>query len=451
MRRFATVLAVLVAACVAPMAGETEAAQTAADAFDGDEMTIPFALEPLATAGPFGIQTDRPVTVDVVQEGSANLRLSLAAGQQAAEGIQPSVVAPASGQALAIRIENLAVDEVAVGILRVRMAAVTPKPQPLVPGELVETVAASPHPYDNSTDQTWTVTVPPGAARLRMHFARIETESCCDHVSVLDGGGEVIETYQGDYPTGTWTNWIEGDSAYVRLAADGSQVGWGFEVDRVEYLGGTPAQTADLVIESAHPYANGMAQRWAVSAAPGAEQMRIHFAAIRTESCCDRVAVLDGQERPVHEYQGDLSGGAWTSWIPGDTAFVELTTDGTQGEYGFAIDRIEFVGGSPILSQAMSIGSPHPYGSDANQSVRVVAPPGAHQMRIHFEQIATEANVDLVTVTDSEGNARAVYSGDSQLDVTTAWLPGDQATVTLTSDGSVASFGYQIDRIDYAY
>jgi hypothetical protein len=106
----------------------------------------------------------------------------------------------------------------------------TPTPSPTVSPCLVE----SAHPYANDTNQIWTVTNPdPTAIYSRMHFARLETESCCDFVIIKDSNGNEIQRLTGDYPSGVWSNAVPGRNLQVQLITDYSITAWGFCLDQV--------------------------------------------------------------------------------------------------------------------------------------------------------------------------------------------------------------------------
>jgi hypothetical protein len=96
------------------------------------------------------------------------------------------------------------------------------------------TLAESQHPYLNSTDQTWTINNPdPGAVSSYIHFTRVETEASFDYIYIMDGPGTVIQTLNGNYPNGLWSNKVNGAVVKVRLTTDSSMTYWGFQVDAI--------------------------------------------------------------------------------------------------------------------------------------------------------------------------------------------------------------------------
>ncbi len=90
----------------------------------------------------------------------------------------------------------------------------------------------SPHPYSDGYDHTWTVQRA-GATRMRVHFAYVDTEPCCDAVQVIDGLGTVVGEYRGYALPAFWSEWVVGDTLQIRLFTDYSVTADGFVVDQV--------------------------------------------------------------------------------------------------------------------------------------------------------------------------------------------------------------------------
>jgi hypothetical protein len=107
-------------------------------------------------------------------------------------------------------------------------------PPPAVPGA-VRTWAMqweSSHPYAREVDIRRTFRVP-GASRVRVHFARLDTEAGYDVVSVSGAGAR--ERHSGALGELT-TGWFYGDEVTVRLQSDESVDGWGFLLDAVDWV-----------------------------------------------------------------------------------------------------------------------------------------------------------------------------------------------------------------------
>ncbi len=113
-------------------------------------------------------------------------------------------------------------------------------------GALVLPVALeSAHPYRNNFQRTWALdlaVLPSCASAARLHFSMLRTEAGYDFVTVAPGGGEPVQSFDGEHDD-TWTSWFELDdrSVDVRLTTDGSVTRHGFVIDRVEWQG-TPQQ-----------------------------------------------------------------------------------------------------------------------------------------------------------------------------------------------------------------
>lgn len=104
----------------------------------------------------------------------------------------------------------------------------------------------SAHNYPNNANQTYYVYGPQdqGPIQMRVHFAKLNTESGYDYVRVYDAGGNLINSYSGDQGTNFWSNWGQGNYIRVVLTSDGSIQRWGFKIDQYEWApGGQPNLT----------------------------------------------------------------------------------------------------------------------------------------------------------------------------------------------------------------
>jgi len=93
----------------------------------------------------------------------------------------------------------------------------------------------SAHPYTNSSDISWTNTVP-GADVLLVSFdPQTFVESCCDRIYVMDGNGNQIpgSPFAGGTLAGQ-TVLVPGNTVVLRLTSDGSDTYWGFAVDQLQ-------------------------------------------------------------------------------------------------------------------------------------------------------------------------------------------------------------------------
>jgi thermitase len=95
-------------------------------------------------------------------------------------------------------------------------------------------VLESRHPYqhDQATDHVVEV---PGARFLRLHFRRFDTEANYDRLSIHDAEGRHVETLDGAQGE-TWSEVVPGSRAHLRFVTSSVIDGWGWAIDRVEYL-----------------------------------------------------------------------------------------------------------------------------------------------------------------------------------------------------------------------
>ena len=93
------------------------------------------------------------------------------------------------------------------------------------------------------------------------------------------------------------------------------------------------------------------------------------------------------------------------------------------------------------------IESDHNYKSPTKKSWTITKE-GALALRVHFEDLRTEAGYDFVKVKDANGNEIDVFDGN----VGAIWsfeIPGDTAVISLEADGSVSDWGFKIDSFAY--
>lgn len=96
--------------------------------------------------------------------------------------------------------------------------------------------------YRNRADNRQEIRVP-GAAGLRLHFTRVDTElheSCvnraCDNIYLTNDQGYLFQILNGQKDDVTSVV-IPGEAVHVRLVSDGSEGGFGYQVDRVDVMG----------------------------------------------------------------------------------------------------------------------------------------------------------------------------------------------------------------------
>jgi len=87
-----------------------------------------------------------------------------------------------------------------------------------------------PGPYAPNLNLSWPVSAP-GASEIRLHFASLDTEACCDYVLLTDGDDQVVSDFFTGNRTDFWTPWFAADALTVRFSSNGSGSGAGFLID----------------------------------------------------------------------------------------------------------------------------------------------------------------------------------------------------------------------------
>ncbi len=99
---------------------------------------------------------------------------------------------------------------------------------------------ASEHPYDNDTDERFTVTGSPGATQIKVFFHRIDTEAGYDQL-VLSGNVEEIAAVLDGHHADEWSPVFNGNTLHMDFHSDGSITDWGFVATMVSYYEQLPA------------------------------------------------------------------------------------------------------------------------------------------------------------------------------------------------------------------
>ena len=92
----------------------------------------------------------------------------------------------------------------------------------------------SKHPYEMNANQTFEI-AHSGAKFMRLHFSKLSTEAGYDIVTIKNQAGEVIEELSGDLGEYT-TDYIDGAKVTVSFVSDGSVDGFGFALDRYDFI-----------------------------------------------------------------------------------------------------------------------------------------------------------------------------------------------------------------------
>lgn len=106
-------------------------------------------------------------------------------------------------------------------------------PNPLEWQKLI-TSLESPHPYENDQNTRYQINQP-GAKFIRLHFAKVGVEEFRDKIMVIGKNKEVIEFLNNsDIPF--YSDYIEGDTAWIHLVSDVTTTSFGFKIDYIEAI-----------------------------------------------------------------------------------------------------------------------------------------------------------------------------------------------------------------------
>ncbi len=92
----------------------------------------------------------------------------------------------------------------------------------------------SEHPYKEKSDKKFKIHVD-GAKKIRVHFTTLDTEAGYDIVSLESESGETFDSFSGKQ-SDFYTDYANGDTAYIHFSSDGSVNGAGFWVDKIQYI-----------------------------------------------------------------------------------------------------------------------------------------------------------------------------------------------------------------------
>ena len=104
----------------------------------------------------------------------------------------------------------------------------------------------SAHPYENDTDEKWTIHKN-NAKRIAVVFSEsTETESGCDYISIYDKDDNMVGQYSGTELSGKRIV-VQGDTVIIKLTSDGSNNYYGFSVtDVIPYYDECNHKTSEI-------------------------------------------------------------------------------------------------------------------------------------------------------------------------------------------------------------
>ena len=96
-----------------------------------------------------------------------------------------------------------------------------------------------------------------------------------------------------------------------------------------------------MTIQSKHPYDNSCDETWTIHR-DGATRIDVTFTdETYTESGYDYIYIYDGDDKLIGKYSGSELSGKTIS-VNSDTVKIRLTSDSSNTQYGFALDKIEY-------------------------------------------------------------------------------------------------------------
>ena len=161
-------------------------------------------------------------------------------------------------------------------------------------------------------------------------------------ITVIPGNGHTVVIDAAVAPSCTEPGLTEGSHCSVCNTVIKAQetvpaTGHDFENGICKNCNKTEAET----IQSKHPYDNSCDETWTIHR-DGATRINVTFTdETYTESGYDYIYIYDGDDKLIGKYSGSELSGKTIS-VNSDTVKIRLTSDSSNTEYGFALDKIEY-------------------------------------------------------------------------------------------------------------
>ena len=120
------------------------------------------------------------------------------------------------------------------------------------------------------------------------------------------------------------------------------------------------SMTAPFLCETTHNYINGEYKECRFTQ-PGASRLRFHFSRLETEAGFDFILISDAAYNQVQSVSGAPFGRnnpGVSAAVPGDTIVARFRADPAVRDYGFIIDRVEYVAGAGSVGDGSGDGDP---------------------------------------------------------------------------------------------
>mmetsp|Transcript_40228 Transcript_40228/g.67233 ORF Transcript_40228/g.67233 Transcript_40228/m.67233 type:complete len:1105 (+) Transcript_40228:126-3440(+) len=223
--------------------------------------------------------------------------------------------------------------------------------------------------YKDFANCAWPISSPTGTV-IRIVFSSLETEPCCDTVTVYDGpstSSKVLWSGRGSVAAG-FELYATGNAVLVTFTSDGSVVAAGFTAMAYAIdscCSGSQSLTATsqgVTFQSnrALKYINFANCSWAISA-PAGKLIWIVFYSFETEASFDFVKVYDGlgaNAAVIWSGNGTIAT-AFEVYTTGSAALVTFTSDGSVNLAGFramayAVDLVRIIRNSEHLPRVQA-------------------------------------------------------------------------------------------------
>jgi len=170
------------------------------------------------------------------------------------------------------------------------------------------------------------------------------------------------------------------------------------------------AETLSPAVQSPHPYPNGVDELRVPFTRPNAVKIRIHFARLDMQGSFDTgynndyvrycSAFEPGcDEGETNHFFGDYSAGFWTHWAPTPFSFW-FHSDDTINDYGYLVDRIEYLQAIPAQPPAPFLLEVLP---NHTVSLSQSATAGADSLNIYRSTASGSGYLRIATIPASQG------------------------------------------------
>ena len=211
------------------------------------------------------------------------------------------------------------------------------------PTIIINEVLESDHPYENNIDETQVYRYSGDCHSIDIIFSEdTKTEGGYDYIYILDGNDNQIGKYSGTALAGK-TITVPGNTVKIRLAGDYSNTSYGYRTTKIVVNLTAPVETGIViseVLESYHPYVDNFDGTQTYTYPDVCTSIDVTFSTdTETESWCDYIYILDGNNNQIGRYSGTELAGQ-TINVPGNTFKIRLTSDSSYTYYRYRTTKI---------------------------------------------------------------------------------------------------------------